>query len=48
VVKSITKSDGYKILVDKIRKELRGLETLLKRETVDTYWQVGKYICEDL
>jgi len=48
VVKSITKTDGYKILVNKIRKELRGLETLIKRKTVDAYWQVGKYICDDL
>ncbi|MBL7131232.1 MAG: thermonuclease family protein [Candidatus Omnitrophica bacterium] len=46
--KKLAKTDGYKILVSKIREELGGLELLIKRETVLRYWRVGKYISQHL
>ncbi|MBL7198394.1 MAG: thermonuclease family protein [Candidatus Omnitrophica bacterium] len=48
MVKKLTKTDGYKTLVSKIRTELDGLEFLIKQQTVLRYWRVGKYISEHL
>ncbi|MBL7132147.1 MAG: thermonuclease family protein [Candidatus Omnitrophica bacterium] len=48
MTKKLAKTDGYKILVSKIREELDGLELLIKRETVLRYWRVGEYISQHL
>jgi len=48
MTKKLAKTDGYALLVSKIRKELEGLELLFKRETVLGYWRVGQYISEHL
>ena len=48
MAKTLTKTNGYKVLVSKIRQELEGLELLIKRETVLRYWRVGRYISEHL
>jgi len=48
LTRKLTKTNGYTALVGKIRKELEGLELLIKRETVLRYWRVGKYISEHL
>ena len=45
-IKKIPVPGHYTSLVGKITRELDALELLLKRHTVQTYWQVGRYIDE--
>jgi len=46
--KTLTQTNGYKTLLARIRKEIQGLEFLVKRQTVLSYWRVGKYISQHL
>ncbi|MBL7131318.1 MAG: thermonuclease family protein [Candidatus Omnitrophica bacterium] len=44
MARKLAKTDGYAVLVRKIRSELGKLELLLKRQTVVSYWNIGRYI----
>lgn len=48
MAKKLSQGNGYKQLVLKIKKELTALEVLIKGRALQSYWNVGKYISEDL
>lgn len=44
--KSLTKSDGYPTLLKAVRAEIDKGQTIIERQQVITYWNVGKYISD--